>query len=31
MLRWAAVGLVALLAMMAGCDNQAIRELEEGV
>ncbi|MEB0056105.1 MULTISPECIES: outer membrane protein assembly factor BamE [unclassified Variovorax] len=28
---WAAVCLVALLTMLAGCDNQAIRELEEGV
>jgi hypothetical protein len=28
---WAAVCLGALLAVLAGCDNQAIRELEEGV
>ena len=28
---WAAICLAALLAVLAGCDNQAIRELEEGV
>ncbi len=28
---WATITLVVLLSMLAGCDNQAIRELEEGV